>query len=159
MLRALPVLFLVVVLALAGCGGGGSGGGKSPKGGQALVLAPSDVGKDFVQFDSGPQVQADFNPPRENPKRFDRKGGWKARFKRSNSSKGQGVLIIDSSADLFGSDGGARKDFALYKKYLDEFIVVKGRKLQAPDLGNEAYAVTFLQGFGRSLTRYFYVAW
>jgi len=83
----------VLVLTLAGCGGSGS---------KSLVLTPSDVGKDFREFDQGQQAEVDFSPPRDDPKRFGREDGWKARFTRlAPTTTIAGPLQISSLADRF----------------------------------------------------------
>ena len=149
---------LLVVLVAAGCFGS-DGSSVSATKGESLVLAQSDVGKDFTQFDKGKQRLADLTPPRDKPDRFGRKGGWKARFSRPGSHKTQGPLVISSLADLFGSAKGARDDFALYRDALGQFVSTGGRPIAAPDLGDESYAITYRQGVAPNAVRYYVIAW
>jgi hypothetical protein len=159
MLRGLPVLFALALLA-SGCSGGGGGGRSvSVSKGDSLVLSADDVGRAFTQFDRGPQRRPDFTPPRDDLTRFGRKGGWKARFKRLGTPKTEGPLVISSLADLFGSAKGANDDFDLYKQWLIEFTTTGGKELAAPGLGDESQAVTYSQGLGRSTVTYYVMAW
>jgi len=140
----LPVL-IVAALLLAGCSGDDDGGGPqvSASNGEDLVLSSADVGKAFTQFDKGEQ------------------GGWKARFGRNGTVKTKGPLVIESRADLFESTGDAGKDFDLYKEALDELAFgAAGQTVEpAPQLGEEAHAVTFSQGLKPTAVRNYAVAW
>ena len=158
--RGLP-LILVLALLAAGCFGGGGGGGSSVSAaqGDSLVLAQADVGDEFTQFDRGSQRLADLSPPRDDPTRFDRKGGWKARFSRPGKPTTDGPLVISSLADLFGSGDGAEKDFELYKQTLAEFVATGGTEVGAPGLGDESQAVTYRQGLAPNDVRYYVIAW
>ena len=159
MSRGSPLLLALVLLA-AGCFGGGDGGGSvSAAKGESLVLAQADVGDEFTQFDRGTQRLSDFGPPRDDPSRFGRKNGWKARFSRPGTAKTDGPLVISSLADLFGSAGGARKDFDLYRRGLAEFVATGGKQMSAPDLGDESDAVTYRQGLAPNVVRYYVIAW
>lgn len=149
MSRGLPLLLLVLLVAACG------GSGKS----NSLVLTQSDVGKGFKEFDKGPQVKADFAPPRDKPKRFGRKSGAKSRFSRSGSPSTNGPLAIASLADVFASADGAHKDFELYKDALSLFVSTGGKMLSPPDLGDEANAVTYTQGLRPNVFRYYVIAW
>ena len=157
MLRA--ILLAALVLLATGCFGGGDGGTSiSAADGESLVLQQEDVGSEFTQFDRGVQRRADLSPPRDDPNRLDRQGGWKARFSRAGRRKTQGALVISSLADLFGSDGDAAEDFALYETALDQFANAGGRDIQVV-LGDEARAVTFTQGLKPNLIRHYAIAW
>lgn len=159
MSRRLPFLLMLAFLA-AGCfGGGGGGSSVSAAKGESLVLAQSDVGGEFTEFDKGIQRRADLSPPRDDLNRFGRKGGWKARFSRPGKRTTDGPLVISSLADLFGSEGGARKDFGLYKQSLAEFVATGGKTMSAPGLGDESQAVTFRQGLPPDAVRYYVIAW
>jgi hypothetical protein len=150
---------LVLAFLAAGCSGGGGGKSVSASNGESLVLSSDDVGSGFTQFDRGAQRQVDFSPPRDDPSRFGRKGGWKARFSRSGTPKTKGPLVISSLADLFGSAKGAGDDFALYKQSLTEFTTTGGKLLTAPGLGDESQAVTYRQGLGANTVSYYVIAW
>ena len=141
------LLAIAVALLAAGCmGDDGGGGSVSASEGESLVLQQEDVGSEFTQFDSGQQRRADLSPPRDDPGRLDREGGWKARFSRTGSPETQGALVVSSLADLFGSADDAGEDFELYKDSLDQFIAAGGREQSVSGLGDEAYAVTLQPG-------------
>ena len=158
----LPVL-IVAALLLAGCSGDDDGGGPqvSASNGEDLVLSSADVGKAFTQFDKGEQQRTDMAPPRDDPSRFHRQGGWKARFGRNGTVKTKGPLVIESRADLFESSGDAGEDFDLYKEALDELAFgAAGQTVEpAPTLGEEAHAVTFRQGLPPTAVRHYAIAW
>lgn len=160
MRRTVPIL---AALLLAGCSGdeGGGGSNVSASKGQDLVLSSADVGKPFTQFDEGEQRRTDMAPPRDDPSRFHRQGGWKARFGRNGTVKTKGPLVIESRADLFESTGDANKDFDLYKEALDELAFgAAGQTVEpAPKLGEEAHVVTFRQGLPPTAVRNYAVAW
>jgi hypothetical protein len=160
MLRTL-LLAAALGLLTTGCFGGGDDGGSSVSDadGEALVLQQEDVGSELTQFDSGVQRRADFSPPRDDPERFDRKGGWKARFSRLGTPRTEGALVVSSLADLFGSDDDAAEDFELYKTSLDQFTSAGGRELPASGLGDEARAVTYTQGLKPNVIHHYAIAW
>ena len=157
------LLAVGVALIAAGCmgddGGGGDGGSVAASEGESLVLQQQDVGSEFTQFDSGEQQRADFSPPRDDPNRLGREGGWKARFSRTGTPETQGALVISSLADLFGSADDAGEDFELYKTSLDQFIAAGGREVSVSGLGDEAYAVTFEQGRAPNVIHHYAIAW
>ena len=155
------LLAAALVLLTAGCFGGGDDGGSSLSAadGESLVLQQEDVGSELTQFDSGAQRRADLSPPRDDPKRFDRQGGWKARFSRTGTRTTEGALVVSSLADLFGSDDDAAEDFELYKASLDQFTTAGGREIPVSGLGDEARAVTFTQGLKPNVIHHFAIAW
>lgn len=157
------LLAIAVALLAAGCmgddGESGNGGSVSAAEGESLVLQQEDVGSEFTQFDSGVQRRADFSPPRDDPNRFEREGGWKSRFSRTGTRETEGALVIASLADLFGSTDDAGEDFELYKTAFDQFIAAGGRKQSVSGLGDEAYAVTFEQGLAPNVIHHHAIAW
>ena len=157
------LLAVAVALIAAGCmgddGGGGDGGSVSASEGESLVLQQEDVGSEFTQFDSGEQQRADFSPPRDDPNRLGREGGWKARFSRTGTPQTRGALVISSLADLFGSADDAGEDFELYKASLDQFIAAGGREVSVSGLGDEAQGVTFEQGRAPNVIHHYAIAW
>jgi hypothetical protein len=160
MLRGLLLAFAVALLS-AGCMGDNGGGGASVSAsdGEALVLQQEDVGSEFTQFDRGEQRRVDFSPPRDDPNRFGREGGWKSRFSRTGTPETEGALVIASLADLFGSADDAAEDFELYKTSLDQFVAAGGREQSVSGLGDEAYAVTYRQGAAPSEINHYAIAW
>lgn len=160
MLRAFLLAAALAVLA-AGCFGGGDGGdgSVSASDGESLVLQQEDVGSEFTQFDQGEQRRPDFSPPRDDPERFDREGGWKARFSRLGTRTTKGALVISSLADLYPSAQDAAQDFELYKTALDQFVSAGGRVVPVSGLGDDAYAVSFSQGLKPNVVHHYEIAW
>jgi hypothetical protein len=160
MLRAFLLAAALALLA-TGCFGGGDDGGSSVSAGdgESLVLQQEDVDSELTQFDSGVQRRADFSPPRDDPERFDRQGGWKARFSRIGTPRTEGALVVSSLADLFGSDDDAAEDFELYKASLDQFTTSGGREVPVSGLGDDAHAVTFTQGLKPNVIHHYAIAW
>ena len=156
--KGLAILLALAFLA-AGCFGGGSGSSASE--GESLVLLQSDVGDEFTQFDKGSQRLSDLTPPRDDVDRFGRSGGWKARFSRPGTRTTDGPLLISSLADLFDSEDGARKDFALYEQTLGLFVDTGGREVAVaePLVGDQFSAVTYQQGLAPNATQFYVVAW
>ena len=99
--------------------------------------------------------------PREDPTRFGREGGWKARYKRSGSTGTRGPLVVESRLDLFEGDGGAQDDLDAYEREFKASLEggLAGRLLRVSRLGDRALAITFRQGAGRFATRFFTIAW
>ena len=161
MLRGVLLALAVALLAVGCMGGddGGGGGSFSASEGESLVLQQEDVGSEFTQFDSGPQRRADLSPPRDDPNRLGREGGWKARFSRTGTRETDGALVIASLADLFGSADDAGEDFELYKTSLDQFVAAGGREQGVSGLGDEAYAVTYRQGRAPNVIHHYAIAW
>ena len=157
----LALLAAVLALLAAGCFGGGDDGGSSVSAadGESLVLQQEDVGSELTQFDRGVQRRADLSPPRDDPSRFDRQGGWKARFSRSGTRTTEGALVVSSLADLFASDGDAAEDFELDQASLDQFATAGGREVPVSGLGDEARAVTFSQGLKPNVIHHYAIAW
>jgi hypothetical protein len=160
MLRGL-LLALALVLLATGCMGDDGGGGDSISAseGESLVLQQEDVGSELTQFDSGEQRRVDLSPPRDDPNRFGREGGWKSRFSRTGTRETEGALVIASLADLFGSADDAAEDFELYKTSLDQLVAAGGREQSVSGLGDEAYAVTFRQGAAPNAIDHYAIAW
>lgn len=128
-----------------------------------LVLQPEDLPRVFTQFDFGELGSADVRPgPREDPRRFGRKAGWKARYSRSGSAKTSGPLVIESKIDVFDDEDGAERDLRAYRAELEatvKRIGETGRPLPPPELGEEAVLVTAIQGRRPRAVRVYAVAW
>jgi hypothetical protein len=154
---------ILVSLALGGCSFGDEDGGPTASAaqGERLVLSADDVGRPFAQFDEGEQRRTDMAPPRDDPDRFGREGGWKSRFQRGGTTSTRGPLVIESRADLFETVGGANDDFDLYKEALDQLASGAGGETleRGPRLGEESYAVTFRQGAPPTAVRHYAIAW
>jgi hypothetical protein len=118
--RALALACIGLLTLAGGCMGDESGAIEADAL-PGLVLQTEDVGADFVRFDGGPLVRADFQPgPRQDPGRFGRLDGWKTRFRASDPTDREGVLVVQSLVDLFESPGGAEEDLAAYEQEFEQ---------------------------------------
>ncbi len=148
-------LALLAAALLVGCGGG-SGQAIPVSALPRLVLQPSDLPSGFVRFDFGTLLRADASPPRDDPTRFGRLEGWKARYRRAGSSSTAGALVVESRADLFGSDGGAKRDLGAYRQEFESLRTAGAlTTLPKPTLGEDAVAAELRQGE----IVYFRIAW
>lgn len=160
-LRSFAVRRLLVTVVLALGLGVGCMGGESPAIEQselkAIVLQPEDLGRAFLRFDEGRQATAD-RPAgaRNDPTRFGREEGWKARYRRSGSPSTRGALVVESRADLFGDADGARDELEAHRRELGEGLRATG---DAPELGDDAFVATGTQGAGRFAVRFYLVVW
>jgi hypothetical protein len=157
---------VLVVLACSGCMGGDDPNAEAEVKKadlRQLVLQPADLPQVFRQFDFGELGSADVRPgPREDPGRFGRETGWKARYSRSGSRETSGPLVVEANLDVFGDDEGAEQDLDAYRDELAatvQRIGESGRSLPPPGLGEEAVLVTALQGRGPRAVRFYAVAW
>ena len=161
MARIVSPLLLVIVL-LAGCLGGNEAATIPGAAGPVLVLQPADLPAVFSQFDGGKLVRADFVPgPREDPQRFGRVGGWKARYRRSGDATTKGPLVVESRADLYGDAGGAEHDLDAYEEQFEQALAQNpgsARRLSSADLGEASVGYTLVQPGSPDL-RHFTIAW
>lgn len=150
MRRLVPLLALVL---LVGCMGGDDAAPIEPSELKELVLQPGDLPPIFIRFDAGRQVSADQpTGERSDPRRFGRVDGWKARYRRPGSPRTKGPLVIESRADVFDSEDGARQDFEAYR---DELTASGTSVEDEPGLGDEAIVSTLVQGD----VRFYLVLW
>jgi hypothetical protein len=150
-------LALVLLLAASGCSLGGDDGSIEVGQLKDLVLQPADIPAVFLRFDEGRQVMADSpGGSRADPGRFGREDGWKARYRRQGTSRTVGPLVIESRADVFESADGAKDDFDAAKR---EKGGLGGQEVEAPELGEDSFAVTLLQGTPRSGVRFYLLFW
>jgi hypothetical protein len=119
----------------------------------SMVVKADDLPKVWIRFDEGRQVSADQpTGERSDPSRFGRVDGWKARYRRPGSPRTRGPLVIESRADVFEDEEGAREDFETYR---DE-LAAAGRSVEdEPGLGDEAIVSTLVQGD----VRFYLVLW
>ena len=146
----LPLLALVAAL-LAGCSGGPPAVPASAM--SRLVLQPGDVPQGLEQFDEGRQANVDQpGGARAAADRFGRLGGWKSRYRRTGSAATAGPLVVESRADVFESDGGAKDE-------LEAISADAQGKATDVDVGDDGVAITTVQpAFPRPL-RIHVVAW
>jgi hypothetical protein len=148
-------LVLGVTTLLAGCGHGGATFTVSEL--SSLVLQPKDVGSGYTSFDTGAQVLIDQPRGHRDLQRFGRRGGWKARYRRVGTARA-GPLVIESRADVFADDEGARKELAAYPDQFEPLEAEPGIQVsvtRAASPGAESVRVVVRQG-GQV---YAYVAW
>jgi hypothetical protein len=158
MIRSTRRLMLSGLLAVAGCTGGAELVPESAL--PRLVLRQADLPPGFVRFDWGPMSQRDHEPgPRQDPNRFGRQGGWKARYRRTEAQGRTGPMVVESRADVFDSEDGAEQDLAAYRTQFQQAVSAGSARLLAePAIGDGAVAVTFVQAGVRTV-RYITVAW
>jgi hypothetical protein len=129
---------LLLVAIAAGCARGGEEQLLQQSQLPQLVLKPADLDKEWTQFDEGRQLRADALPgARSDPNRFERQGGWKARFRRPGSPATVGPLVVESRADLFAAVSGAEEDFDAAVDALEQGAA-PSRPVETLDLGDEA---------------------
>ncbi len=159
MTRKVAALAALICVVAAGCSGNDRGAKARDL--PRLVLQSSDLPATFVRFDAGKQVNADASGDRRlDPERFGRLGGWKARYRLSGTGQAGGPQIVESRADVFEGSSGAEQDLDAYRSDLAELAgPTGGRKLQAPALGDEAFAITRAQGSGRFRIRLYTIVW
>lgn len=151
----------VVVFVLAACGGGGNGAAISTDSLSDLVLQPKDM-QGFTQFDWGRQVTLDNSAgARRDPARFGREGGWKARYRRRGTPDTTGPLVVESRADLFDGESGAKKDLAAYNTDLAAAFAdapAGSHRIFGTGLGDASVAITTTMP-GLTPSRFFRIAW
>lgn len=147
-------LAIGLVLLAAACGGSQ---GVSADHLDRLVLQQQDVGRVFSPFNSGPQTRLDNQgTPRADPTRNGREGGWIARFHRPGSPQTRGPLVVESRVDVFKDAKGAKTDLDAYRSLLAG--LPGARLITAPEVGDGAVAVTFVQPSTLPL-RFYRIAW
>jgi hypothetical protein len=152
-------LALVLVLVAAGCSLGGDDSPIQASELNRLVLQPQDLPKTFFRFDEGRQIGVDSpGGRRADPERYGRIDGWKARYRRADSEKAPGPLVIESRADVFDSSGGAKDDLDAARADLRE-SELGWQPIDEPGLGDESFAVTLVQSVTGGDVRYYQVLW
>jgi hypothetical protein len=150
--RAVLAFAFAVSLAASGCMGGG-GRAYEPADLERMVVQDDDLPPVWRSFDVGRQVRADRpTGARSDPSRFGRLDGWKARYRRPGSPRTVGALVVESRADVFEDDEGARSDFDAYR---EELAASEAGVEEESGLGDEAIVATVLQGE----VRFYTVVW
>lgn len=150
-------LALLVILVTTSCMSDSSSGTSRDELAR-FVLQQGDLPAVFELFDEGRQVRADLPMgARADPTRFGRVEGWKARYRRAGTPETSGPLVVESRVDLFESSAGANDELEAYK--LDQEQAQDTRLLDAPELGDEAFASTLTQPGASSRVRFYLVAW
>jgi hypothetical protein len=161
---------LLAVLVAGGCFGSEGSGGSGGAGSASVplsqiakaVLQPADLQPVFSQFDGGKIVGSDLQPgPRGSLERFERRGGWKARYRRSGSSATRGPLVVQSLVDAFPDADRAKDDLDAYGEEFEAAVAKSqgsAERLELPGLGDQAVGLARLQ-VGSPSTRYYTIAW
>jgi hypothetical protein len=156
-MRALTLI--AATLLLAGCSIGGEEGGTIDAAElEKLVLQPPDVPRAFFRFDEGPQGVAEQPQARRDPSRFGREGGWKARYRRAGTAQTAGPLVIVSLVDGFEAGSGAEDEFDALREDFREGGL-GWRPVDAPQLGDESFAIALLQATGVNEVAHFRITW
>ena len=157
-MRVLVLVAFAVVLA--GCDlTGDDGSSVQPAQLEGFVLQEEDLSDEFIRFDEGRQGITDTpGGSAADLNRFGRIAGWKARYRRPGTTQTEGPLVVASLVDLFESTDGAEDELAALRDRLEE-SELQWTPEAAPELGNEALAVTVTQGAGRTQAVFFLVGW
>jgi hypothetical protein len=150
---ACSVMLAAAVFVLTGCGS--SAKTIPSKDLSKLVLQRADLPPGFTVFYLGRQLSADQTGARSDPKRFGRTGGWIGRYHRGGSPRTKGPLVVASRVDLFKDAGGAKRDFELYPRQLEQG---GAKEIDVGKLGDEAVGV-LLVGTGAVTVRNYAIAW
>jgi hypothetical protein len=149
------LLAAALAASLAACGGGSNAVPASAAG--ELVLGPRDLGSAFTRFYDGRQSRLDVaGTSRSNLQRFDREGGWIARYHRGGS--GPGPLVVESRVDVFKTSRGASSDLDAYRYDLRTIPAAQVRRIHVSGLGDASVAVTFVRP-GALALRTYTIAW
>lgn len=113
----------------------------------------------FKTFYNGAQVRLDNQGTnRTDASRFGREGGWIARLRPSDAATITGALVVESRADVFKTQDGAKSDFAAYRVQLSATNAGELKEFAVAGVAQDAMGVTFTQAGGRTL-RFFRIAW
>jgi hypothetical protein len=161
--RPVCALLTLVALACSGCMGEDDNEAEIARADLGrLVLQPEDLPRVFTQFDFGELGRTDIRSgPREDPRRFGRETGWKARYSRSGSAETAGPLVVESKIDLFADEEGADRDLEAYRAELEATVKQVGGEgtVLSPELGDAAVGITLRQGSQARSIRLYALAW
>lgn len=153
MLRPAVLLSALAVLA-TGCGHSAAKTVDASKASK-LVLAKDDLPSVFAQFYDGPQVALDTQgTPRADATRFGRERGWIARYHRPGGRTTPGPLVVETRADVFRDEGGAKSDLGAYERQFSAY----SKPLRLPRIGDADLGATIVQP-GPLHVRSYLIAW
>ena len=148
-MRSRPgAVLLVWCCALAGCGSH-SGATVQAADAKHLVLQPGDLPSGYTEIGSG--AQNPFTANSVDPRRYGRKGGWYADYRRPPGVT-TGALIVQSAVDVFGDAKGAGRELDADRAKLE------ANAIPPPRLGDESVAGK-VQGTGKPAAVVYTVAW
>jgi hypothetical protein len=146
MRRAAP---LVAACLLAGCGGHRSSS-IPVSAARTLVLQPRDLPAGYTSIGSGPQNP--FTANSVDAKRYGRKGGWYADYRRPPGAT-SGPLIVQSQVDVFGDSGGAGRELAAERDRLGT-----RNAASVPPIGSDSVA-SKVEGAGKEGAVVYTIVW
>jgi hypothetical protein len=136
------LLLLAAVALLAGCSLSENDDGAAIAADELkqIVLQPGDVSSAFSRFDEGRQGVTDL------PEGVEPGGeGWKARYRRAGTPATEGPLVIASLVNRFPSSSDAEEQLQTLRSSLEDGDL-PWRTAPAPELGDEAFAVSYDEG-------------
>jgi hypothetical protein len=133
---------------LSGCGSH-SGTTVQASAAKRLVLQRGDLPSGYTEIGAG--AQNPFTATGVDPKRYGRKGGWYADYRRPPGVM-SGALIVQSAADVFGDAKGAGRELDAVRKRLEALAV------PPPRLGDESVAAK-IRGAGETAALIYTIAW
>jgi hypothetical protein len=134
--RVVPLLPLVLVV---GCGSHAQRG-IPVSDAKTLVLQPSDLPRGYTSIGAG--AQNPFTAKDTDPKRFGRRGGWFADYRRPPGTT-TGPLIVQSAVDIFDDSKGADRELEA-----DRARLGTARPIAVARIGDESFAAA-LEGTGK----------
>ena len=150
---AATLLLVTTTVLLGGCGGNEERAIAVSEL-QSLVLQEADLGGDWLQFAFNPQTRADALPgERADPRRFGRRGGWIARYRRPPTAPLTGAAVIESRVDLFESNDGAEQDLEAARADL------RSGPADAPEVGDGSAVGLTEQESTAGRMRFYTIVW
>ena len=127
----------------------------------SLVLQPEDLDESLIPFDEGRIPLAETpTGPRSDVARFGRQDGWKARYRVPGDTAAGGVLVVESTVDLFESADGAAQDLAAHRTDLEAAASAgRGNIIESPPIGEETIATTSVQAALAGDVRFYTIVW
>jgi hypothetical protein len=154
-------LLLLAMVSIAGCGSSVPAGKKPSEGVlRDLTLRAKDLPRAFTAFVDGPEAVFDLQPVlRRDPKRFDRQGGWVARYRRNGGPRARGLLTLVSGVEVFARPSGAKQYLGAIEKQDEQTAPATNLgTVRVPAVGDETYAVATPKSVQGSV-RYVIVTW
>lgn len=154
-------LVLLAVISTTGCGGSQPAGKKPAESVlRGLTLRAKDLPRTFAPFADGREAVFELQPVLgRNPARFDRQGGWVARYRRNGGPRTRGLLTLVSGAEAFARPSGAKDYLGAIEKQDERTAALTNlERIDVPRIGDEAHAVATPKSVPGSV-RYMIVTW